>query len=172
MKRLVGLMTGLLVISTLLLSACTGASAPGQGTCREGVCVRLLVAEPVLLNAPTVISVIVLTEEAIPGLEIYMAPSEPGVLVEGDRKWTLDTLVSQNITVSSTWRFTQEGYFFVLAQAFDSRRGMVVGDSVRIHITRTGGIVYYSGTPLPLTPGLGPTAVRGFPPTPTRAPYP
>jgi hypothetical protein len=96
--------------------------------------VRLLIAEPVLLNAPVIISVIVMTDEAIPGLKIYLPPSDPRVLVEGDRQWTLDTRALQNITVSSAWRFTQEGYYFILAQVADDRRGMVLGDSARIHI--------------------------------------
>lgn len=165
----------LFMFALLILPACTGASAPGQGTCRRGVCVRLLIGEPVLLNAPVVISIIVQTEEDIPGLVIAFPSTDARILVEGERQWTINALANQPITLTKAVRFTEEGHYFILAQADDRRKGMVLGDSARIDITRAGGTVYYSGTPLPITPVriVTPSILTPLPyPTPTRAPYP
>lgn len=172
MKRLLGLL-----LLGLILSACAGVSAPGAGTCQGGMCVHLQVREPVSLNTPVVISITVQTDEQIPGLEILVPDISSSVKLEGERRWTRDTPARQAIQVTSVLRFTQEGLWHIIVQAHDRRLGSVVADDARIYITRAGGTVYYSGTPIPITPGPLPTLAPGLIPatpipTPTRRPYP
>ncbi len=85
--------------------------------------------------------------------------------------WPVDAKAQTPVEVNTVIRFTKEGYYLIVGGAV-TRQGMSVNDSVNVAITLAGGTIYLSGTPLPIIPGLGPTAVPGFPPTPTRASYP
>ncbi len=160
------------VLLTLSLSGCAGALAPDLPNCGGGTCVRVQLTEPIRLNEPVPVTITVQPQEDILGLKISLATLPTNIPVEGDRQWTADAQAQQTITVRGTVRFIQEGLFYVYGQAYNPRRGGVATDSVRVLLTRVGGTIYLPGTPLPITPGLGPTAVPGFPPTPTRAPYP
>lgn len=193
MKRLF-----VLVLLAFILSACAGSPAPLSPNCGGGTCVTMRLAETILLNVPIPVTITVQPEEDIRSLEIYLATLGSPVLIEGDHRWTVDARANQPLTVRSVIRFTQEGLFYIYGQAYNPRRGGVATYDVRVVLTRAGGTVYYSGTPLPITPViidtpppyilnpqgtpiprpteakvlLTPTRIPTPVPTPTRALYP
>lgn len=174
-----------LLVFTLLalsLSACAGASSQDGQTCRGGICIRVQLTEPIHLNKAVTATITVQTEQKVPELTIYLPATSPVIQVEGDRQWTIDAQAQQSITTNRVIRFTEEGFFYIVAQAHDRRTGAIVTSLATVHVTRDGGKVYYSGTPIPLgtpgepipavtiTPGPSPTRIRQT--TPTRPPYP
>ncbi len=197
MKRL---SIALLIIAGLALAACTGASAPGGRTCQGGICVQAQVVGPVALNKPVRVIITVEAEKDIPGLEITAGVVEPSISFEepheeqtgkdGTRKWVKrvkDVKINTPAQLTTTIRFTQEGFFYVYGTAYDRRFGLGVTDVARVQITALGGTIYLPGTPLPITPGRlpvltvtpgpsptpqKPTPTSPRPTTPTRPPYP
>ncbi len=183
MKRLVTLA---LVVSSL--AGCSGSLQLNRPNCGGGVCVRVRLTEPILLNQLVPVTITIESEEDIAGLKIYLATSPLNVPIEGDRQWTADVRAGQIITVQSALRFTEVGLFYIFAQALNPRIGGFAADYVRVELTLTGATIYLSGTPLPITPFvintpppyiLNPQGTplpiptrASFPPTPTRAPYP
>ncbi len=193
-----------LILFSLILSACAGSSAPLGGSCREGLmCIKLQVIEPVLFNQPVNVTITVTALKDIPRLGVSLSAVPSNVVVEGPQGWeqnVIDPIVWEGgagwlvnakgnlpLLFVRTIRFPpSEGIFLLVARA-GIETGASVEDSVQIYITSTGGIVYYSGTSIPITPGPAPTmppALRTLlaqptptrtpspVPTPTRAPYP
>lgn len=179
------LMLTLLVLS---LSACSGASTQGGQTCQEGICIRVRLAEPIRLNESVTAMITVQTERDVPGLRIFFPAPERSILVEGEPQWTVNAQSRKSMTTNRVIRFTEGGFYQVMAYAQDPLTGTVVKSYVIVHITDAGGKVYLSGTPLPITPFvmktpppyiLNPQGTplpiptrAGVPPTPTRRPYP
>lgn len=177
-----------LFVFTLLalsLSACTGASTQGGQTCQGGICIHVQLTEPIRLNEPVTATITVQTEREISGLRIFFPTPDRSILVDGEPRWTVNTQSSKSITANRVIRFTEEGLHEIMVYAQDPLTGTVVKSYVTVHLTREGGKVYLSGTPIPITPGPLPTSTRGlFPtlpsPTPTlpqlitpiRPPYP
>ncbi len=183
MKRLF-----IFILLILGLSACTGASTQGGQACREGICIRVQLAEPLRLKEPVTAMITVQTDRDIPGLRISFPATERCILVEGEPQWIINTQSRKSLTINKIVRFTEEGFCEVMAYAQDSLTGTVVKSYVTVHFTDKGGKVYLSGTPLPITPFtiktpplyilnpqgtpiLTPTRA-GVPPTPTRRAYP
>lgn len=197
MKRLLLVFT----LSVLSLSACMGASAPGGGRCNnEGVCVKINVVEPVRFGEPVTVTITVTSEKDIPnlGVSLYfdadVLTEEPQVVEKGVKdqafwkggaSWGIDAKADSPSIFTRKIRFPpREGLFCV-----DARTGTPtvssIYDSVCIYVTREGGKIYLSGTPIPITPGPLPTSTKGpsptlprptatspRPTTPTRPPYP
>jgi len=189
-----------LLICVLLLAGLTACAAPsGSGAWRCGkssrtgnLCIKLTVTEPITLGQPVSVTITVNSEKDIPGLEIslgYFAPGrkvsideEPGLPSpkDGGVKWTADVQANRPLTFTRKIRLpSAEGEYNQIdlyASVHELNIGMVVGDQVRIYLTREGWKVYYSGTPLPITPGPLPvyTVTPGPSPTfiPTDTPWP
>lgn len=194
MKHSLGLVAIGLLITTNLLTSCAGASAPSSKTCQTGVCVQTQVIEPVELNKPVRVIVTVETEKDVTGLEVSVGVTEPSILFDelheeekgkdGTRKWVKqirEAKARAPIQMTTTIRFTQEGFFYVYGTAYDRQLGLGVSDIVRVQITSLGGKVYLPGTPIPITPGPVPTLAPWMrtpsptpiqPTTPIRPPYP
>jgi len=194
MKRLLLVFT----LSVLGLSACMGASAPGGRRCNnEGVCIKIDVVEPIRFGEPVTVTITATSEKDIANLGVSLS-LDADVLVEepqsvekgvkdqafwkGGTSWGIDAKANSPLTFTRKIRFPpREGLFCV-----DARAGIPtvssVYDSVCIYVTREGGKIYLSGTPIPLwtpgkpipavtiTPGPSPTRIRQT--TPTRPPYP
>src|SRR5436190_8106626 len=121
---------------SLFLWAC-GLSAPG-GT---ETTVEVQLGEPILFNEPVPVTITVQTPEDIQGLEISMSSDRVAVVVEGEKFWTFDALANQPIQVTSTVRFTMEGYYDVFGYAHDPHKGGTVIDYESVHLTLSGGIL-------------------------------
>lgn len=174
----------LLIIMSLLFSACTGASAPSAGNCRAGICVRMNLSEPVRLNEPVKVTITVESEKDEDGLTVSIGSTHRyAVVVEGQRNWPVNTKGRQPIQATTLIRFTEEGVFGVIGGVV-TRQGLSVDDFVTVHVTRDGATIYPPGTKIPITPGPLPTITRGpspiyprptpthpRPTTPTRPPY-
>jgi hypothetical protein len=189
-------------LSVLSLSACMGASAPGGGTCKQGVCVKIVAIEPIRYGEPVTVTITITSEKDISNLGVSLyhdvdvmveePPSgEKGVkdqtFWKGGASWRVDAKANSHLTFTRKVRFPpREGLFTIVANA--STPSLHAADSIDIYVTREGGKVYLSGTPLPITPFvmktpppyiLNPQGTplpiptrAGTPPTPTRRPYP
>lgn len=189
---------------SLTLAACAGASAPGGAKCQQGVCIKAQVMEPVRGNAPVVLTLTVTSDKDMPelGVSVYHdadaivegpqnwePAAKSGLVWKGGASWKVDAKAKQPSMFTRTIRLPpREGFFTIVVAA--STPQVRVADSVGIYVTSAGATVYYSNTPVAITPG---TAVPGLPPgmvpatpqpsptrgviptripTPTRRPYP
>ena len=171
------------------LTACAGASAPGGGNCKEGVCVKVQAVEPVRFGEPVTVTVTVTSEKDIPNLGVSLYHDVDVVVEEPQTEeknrpawkgqsgvdWIVNAKANQPLTFTRKVRFPpREGVFDIVVSA--STPSLRVTDSVYIRLTRAGGKVYLSGTSVPVTSGPLPTVTPGpsptFIPTPTRGPLP
>lgn len=179
------------VLLSLTLSACAGASAPGGAKCQQGVCIQAEVREPVRFNVPVVLTLTVTTNKDMAGLGVSLyhdvdatvegpqnwePAAKNGQVWKGGASWKVDAKANQPVTFMRTIHFPPREGFFLIGVSVSTPQ-LRVEDSLRIYITRAGGTVYYSGTPIPITPGtavpLPPGLVPATPlPSPTRPPYP
>ena len=172
MNRSFSLVICLLVVASLVLPGCGGASAPGGGKCSQGVCVKLQVAEPIRPDEPVTVTITVSAEKDTPklGMSLYFGGA-PAVVMEGPQDWFVDVEANQPISFTRRIRFLREGLFRVNASA--NTPGLRAEDSVNIRITGMGGTVNPTpeigpGTPapaLPVVPETPPT-IRTPPATP------
>jgi hypothetical protein len=190
-------MKRLLVCILLLagLTACAGQSGPGTWRCGKSdetgkLCIKLTVAEPITPGQPFSVMITVSSEKDIPGLEISLASDSSGGKIsieeepglpnpkEGGVRWTADVQANRPLTFTRKIRLSpMEGEYDLIdlhAFAHVLSIGMVVQDSLTIYLTREGGKVYYSETPIPITPGPLPvyTVTPGPSPTPLSSPTP
>jgi len=170
----------LLAVVSLALPACGPVFAPGGGKYQQGIYVKVELTEPVSFNQPVPVTITVETEKDEIGLQINMAV-EAGALIEGESHWVVNTRAGQPVRVTSTVRFTREGYFEVIGGAL-TREGRHVYTHVLVYVTPAGGTVNPqvppAGTPRPLTavpstPRVStPTPPSTLPPPPTsRVPH-
>jgi hypothetical protein len=158
----------LLVVTSLLLSACGCISAPGGKKCQEGICVGVELVEPIRMNEPVGVVITVEAGEDIPGMIITLSFSDPDIMIEEEGVWTVDVKPNTPVQVSTKVRFPREGYYDVIARAADTRVGLVSQNHVNVRITSLGGTV----NPLPeVGPGT-PALVQQTPPFPTSMPQP
>lgn len=157
-----------LIVMGLLLSACAGAFAPSAGNCREGICVRISFSEPVRLNEPVKVMLTIESEKDEDELTASVGSSHRyATFVEGQRNWHVNTKGHQPVQVTTSIRFTEEGFFGIIGGVV-SRQGITVDDFVTVHVTRAGVTIYPSGTKIPITPEPLPTITPG--PSPTFGP--
>jgi len=183
MKRVFGCV--LLLVS---LTACMGPSAPGGGSCSKGLCITVRAIEPIRMNESVTVTITVTAERDIPELQVSLFSYPPALVEDGQDwkekgvNWAVDAKANHPHVFTRKVRLPpNEGVFDLVAGAYTPNLPYVA-DYVSIHITRAGGKVYLSGTPVPIpgwtpgqpipavtfTPGPSPT----FIPTPTREPSP
>ncbi len=168
------LTTGLL---GLTLVAC-GASAPGGGKCdRDGLCIDVELQEPIRMNEPVGVTIVVESKEDLSGLEISLWFSDPDIVVDGIDKWVIDITAGESVLFSTTIQFPKEGAHDVLASVLHPPSRTVL-DYVPVRITTLGGTTYPGsirtpGVPIPVepvTPTVSPQALLPdalAPPLPT-----
>lgn len=159
------------------------------------MCVKLHVVEPVKFNAPVIVSITVTPEKDIPDLGVDLW-TDADAVIEGPQGWEPGVKDTKFWRGGAGWRsaakakvpvhFTRVIHFqhpsdggthTILVRAAGKASEPSVEDVVSIYLTRGGGTVYYSGTPMVITPRPAPTLPLGLVPatplpSPTRPPYP
>jgi hypothetical protein len=181
-----------LAILMLVLAGCGGSAAPSGGQCNQGLCVKIEVVEPVRWGESLTVKITVTTEADIPdlGVSIYIYPpdvvvegpigweptSKDGMVWKGGAGWLVATKANQPIVFIRNIRVpARESPLLVDIQANAStRQGRHVSHSVRIYLTREGGVVNPTPAVLPGTPALVPTMPPEWllTPFPTVTPWP
>jgi hypothetical protein len=181
-----------LAILMLVLAGCGGSAAPSGGQCNQGLCVKIEVVEPVRWGESLTVKITVTTEADIPdlGVSIYTYPpdvvvegpisweptSKDGMVWKGGAGWLVATKANQPIFFIRNIRVpARESPLLVDIQANAStRQGRHVSHSVRIYLTREGGVVNPTPAVLPGTPALVPTMPPEWllTPFPTVTPWP
>lgn len=140
-----------LTVLSFVIVACAPATSTVGGKCDGGVCVSLKISEPVPFNQSVPVTITVETDQDETGLRIGIDSDKRTVVIEGENLWTVDTKSRTPITVTTNIRFTQEGYFPVIAGATRSI-GITAIDSIPVHVTRTGVTLNPPSERLPGTP--------------------
>ncbi len=166
-KRIKALGAIWLLITSLLsltLVAC-GATAPGGGSCdHEGLCIDIELQEPIQMNEPVGVTVVVESEKDLSGLEVVLWFSAPDIVVDGDSEWVIDIKAGESRQFSTAIHFPREGRFLVHAGVLHPV-GRMVQDYVPVRITVLGGTAYPKETPSfiepvePVTPTVLPQAL-------------
>lgn len=162
MKRL-----WMLTILMMVLTGCGGSAAPGGGQCNQGLCVKIEVAEPIRWGEPLLVQILVVTKDDASNLGISLIYHDKGIIVEEPKKveqgevvwegdqgldWRVSAKANQPVVLTHRVHLPpREGPIQFIASAI-TPQGLQTVDSVTIYLTRTGGKVYYSGTPLPTSP--------------------
>lgn len=178
MKHLVWMFLGLGLV------ACVGVSAPTGGTCQQGVCIKVQIAEPIPFDEPVNATITVTTEKDMPRLGVSLYFGGQDIAVEGSKgwekggvDWLIEAKASNPTILTRRIKFPpQEGTFQVIVSAM-TPSGLRVTDGVYVNVSRAGGKMYLSGSEIPITPAPLPTVTPGpsFTPAPwmrTRAPTP
>ena len=186
MKRL-----WMLAILMLVLAGCGGSAAPSGGQCNKGLCVKIEVAEPIRWGEPITVTISTTTDKDILdlGITVFVLPyngvivegpenwereAQGGAVFEGGAGWKANTKANQPVTFTRILRLPpREGAFEIMGSAI-TKQGLRVADTVRIHLTREGGVVNPTPAVLPGTPALVPTMPPEWllTPFPTATPWP
>ncbi len=147
----------------ILLAACSGPSAPGGGSCREGICIKIRPVEPLIYNAPITVMISVTTETSILKLGIAldvdqsvmvdpvvgkppdsMVWSEPGLL-----EWEYTTEPKTPIIIFRTLSFPDNSRDYNIKASAITKQGMIIQDSFYIDLKQGEVKIYLRNTPLP-----------------------
>jgi len=157
MKRL-----WMLAILMLVLAGCGGSAAPSGGQCNEGLCVKIDVAEPIRWEEPIGVTVTVTAEKDISNLQVSLT-SYPPVSIEDQGKWVeegmrtnVNVTANRPLVIVRKVRLPTEGTFELIAGVYTPNLPYV-SDSVRIYLTREGGVVNPTPAVFSGTPALVPT---------------
>ncbi|MFZ3070412.1 MAG: hypothetical protein WA110_04740, partial [Anaerolineaceae bacterium] len=159
MKRLC-----LLVILTIFLAGCGTSEGLSRLQCDQDICINIKVNEPVLWGEQIIVQINVITKKNYSNLSVTFEYNDKEIVVEepelqepgrvtwkGDQgvTWSVDTIADQPVVFERKLQLpSTEGYWYLSANTINPE-GSVIGDYVNIHLTREGGKVYYSGTPMP-----------------------
>lgn len=132
---------------SLVLSACattedrSGSSDPGADkTCREGVCVEIDVAQPIVLNQPAAVTITISSTVDKPGLSIKLQASPTNVTFGPDTIWQYDAAANHSKVFNSTVTFTSPGEYLIAAGVFWKGSPLLVNQD-RVIIGNNGGTV-------------------------------
>lgn len=165
-----------LAILLMVLTGCR-STAPGGGRCDQGLCVKIEVAEPIRWGESVKVTITVTSDHEVSDLGVWLN-YEQGTIVEGPQDWEPETRDRRINEDAASWKidikankpavFVRKVYlplaereFKLSAAVYRADLGYIT-DSVYIHLTRKGGKVYYSGTPLPTIPLEGIPLGRGM----------
>lgn len=173
----------ILAILMIVLAGCGGSAAPSGGQCNQGLCVKIEVAEPIRWEEPLLVQITVTSKDDISNLGISLIYHEKEIVIEepekveqgevvwkGDRglDWRVSVKAGQPVVLTRKLRLpAREGLVELMASAI-TPQGLRAVDFVRIYLSGGKGEVYYSGTPIPVTPWSLPvyTVTPGPSPTP------
>ena len=179
----------MLMLLMVILSGCVRSPSSGKGRCNQGLCVKIEADEPVRWGELVVVRITVTTDRDVSRLgvslyhdrditvkEIELGEDGGRVVWEGERgvDWMVNARAEQPLTFICGLHLPLEERSWDLKASAITPQGVRSVDSVTIYITREGGEVYYSGTPVPITPGPLPTMPPELrvTPLPTVIPFP
>lgn len=182
------------ILLLVTLAACAGSpSMPGHNCSSGGeVCVELRAEVPIRWGEPFTVVTTVTSVKNISDLDLHLvadsaeavvfdtSEEEQGKVMEKKQNWVIWQVdMKEKQSVVFTRKITlppREGEFRIQAQAYQP--GYFAQDMIRIYLTKKGGEVFYSGTPIPITPGpmpfgptLSPEEVETLRAAPTDTPY-
>lgn len=135
------------IVLSLVLSACAtsggsiGSSDPGADkTCQEGVCAEINVAQPIVLNQSTDVTITISSTVDKPGLSIKLQASPTNVTFGENTLWQYDAVANQSQVFSSTVMFTAPGEYLIAAGIFWNGSPLLVNQD-RVVISDAGGTV-------------------------------
>lgn len=144
MKNVCRLVIICAIVLSMVLTACAtggdnGSSDPGaEKTCQEGVCAEIIVAQPIVLNQPAIITITISSTVDKPGLSIKLVASPTNVTFGPDTLWQYDAVTNQSQTFNSSVTFTSPGEYLVAAEIFWNGGPLVVNQD-RVIINNAGG---------------------------------
>lgn len=167
MKKNFALYLAILVIVSILMSACSGASAPLAPNCKGGVCVRIQVPGPVRLNEPADIMLRLESDEDIAALGVSLTVDERGVVIEGPRYWNVAAKARVPSFVTGRVRVFREGVWQIVARTGGVPNRPSAEHSIRIGVTRTGWSINPTPEVGPGTPARAASLAAPLPTPPT-----
>lgn len=148
------------------LAGCVGGASVGKPNCSRGgeVCVTIEVAEPIRWGEPIIVTIKVIAKRDISDLRVSLN-HWPGVVVEGPEGWEVEVREKKVAEFAASWKtdvkadkpsvFVRkvrlplaEREFRLSAAVYRPDLGYI-SSGVSVLLTRKGGKVYYSGTPVP-----------------------
>ncbi len=170
----------ILAILMIVLTGCGGSAAPGGMRCNQGLCVKIEVAEPIRWEEPIVVTVTVTAERDVSNLQVSLTSYPPVSIEDPQGKWIeegirseVNLIANRPLVTVYKVRLPSEGTFELRAGAYAPHLPYV-SDSVRIYLSREGGVVNPTPIVLPGTPALVSTLPpeRLLTPFPTSTPWP
>jgi hypothetical protein len=190
MKRLLAC-----VLLLMSLTACGGASSFDKHNCSSGgeVCITVRAEEPIAWGEPVIVNIKVSSEKEFTDLNVgistlpmtiemdepenWEAETKNKTVWEGGAGWVTAIKSEQSLTFTrKLYLPLDEAEFWIKAKAFTP--SLRAEDKIIISMTRKGGKVYLSGTPIPITPGpqlvdtMDPSLLATFQARPTKTPSP
>ncbi len=169
----------MLAILMIVLAGCGGSAAPSGGQCKQGLCVKIEVAELIRWEEPIVVTVTVTTERDVSNLQVSLTSYPPVSIEDHQGKWIeegirsdVNLIANRPLVTVHKVRLPSEGTFELRAGAYAPNLSYV-SDSVRIYLSREGGVANPTPAVLPGTPALVPTLPpkRLLTPFPTATPW-
>ena len=166
--------TFILTLMLMFMVACTSGGSAERPNCSKGgwVCVKLEVAEPTDWGEPVEVTITVNADKDLPDLSIGLN-YDRGAIVEDPQGWEIETEERKVDEFAASWKadlkanetqvFVRKVRFPLIEKEFRllgwvARSDLdYLTDSATVDLTRKGGEVYYSGTPVSTMPlsGLG-----------------
>ena len=160
-----------ITVTLLVLAVCVSASGPGGINCKNGICVKVQLSEPIRFNEPVTVTITVETEKDEEGVRIGAEVSPQIVTFDSPHTWVVNTKAHQPVQVTTTLHFSaMEGWVDVHGDALTYSTGTHSSDYVPVRITRMGVTV---NPPTPVdtgSPEPQPTAIGNTSPVPTPEP--
>lgn len=143
-------MLGLLIISSCTIPVAPIVSDPDTPSILipvEPVSVVLDVEGPIRLNEPVSVTITVLPNVDLPGVDAVLNVPSSTVDILGPSQWKIgDLIANQASQVTSTLVFRAEGQYQVIA-GVHNWQGVDRSTSIRLAVTAEGGVI--NPTPLP-----------------------
>lgn len=133
------------IILSFMLTACAlgqgglSTSSSLDGTCVEGLCAKIAITEPIILNQPSDITVTVSSSVDRPGLMVVLQ-AVPNVTFGASFSWPYDAKTNQTQTFHATVTFTNEGGYQIGGVIY-LQGGVLLEDDVNVLITSAGAVV-------------------------------
>ena len=96
---------------SLVLTACApgggikSANLPHQGTCVEGICAKITITEPIVLNQPSDVTIMMSSSVDRTGMRVALQASPSNVTFGPNSSWPYNAVMNQTQTFHSTVTF-------------------------------------------------------------------
>ena len=160
------------------LTACSATSSQGSLECnkKEGVCIYIKAEEPIVGGEPVTITITVKGDKDMPDLGIALSSTGNVYLEDLNLKtwkkteigWKVDLKADKpHISKHKVLFPAEDGSYQLVTTAYIPGYGRITGNYFNIFISNKEGKVYYPGTKVPGSEGIGDvyTVIPGPSPT-------